>query len=139
MKKIFLITCSLIFSLVTVSAQENAKVVVIRDSDFRNAIINFPVFVNEYYAEKIQFGATSTLVVPAGNAILSFRYYGRKKPWKYAEKLPLNLQSGETKYVMVTQIQRFFRTVIIPLEVTEATAERFPQRLNFTVEVAHNK
>lgn len=140
MKKLLvLVSMILVASFTETSAQEDAKIVVIRGSEFRNALVNFSVFVNENYVEKIPYRTTSTLVVPAGETTLSFRYFGKKKPWKHAEKLTLNLQPGETKYVMATQIQAPFQMVIMPLEVTEATAKRFTQPLNFTIEVAQNK
>lgn len=118
--------------------QANAKIVLIRDAELRGWAFTFPVFLNENYVEKLPFRTTSTLVVPAGENTLSFRYVGKKNPWKHAEKLTLNLQPDETKYVMVTQLQIPFRTVIRPLEVTEATAKKFTQPVNFTVEVTQN-
>lgn len=139
MKKLLvLISMMIVAPVAETVAQVNAKIVLIRDAELRGWAFTFPIFINENYVEKLPFRTTTTLVVPAGENTLSFRYVGKKKPWKHAEKLTLNLQPDETKYVMVTQLQTPFRTVIRPLEVTEATAKKFAQPINFTVEVARN-
>jgi|GEM_PF-1655269 hypothetical protein len=139
MKKLFLIACMVISPLLQLSAQEGAKIVIIRDSGVQNFIFGFSTFVNDSYAEKIQNKTTTTLEVPTGEIRLSFRYLGKNKPWKHAKKLTLDLKPGETKYVMVTQKQEIFQSLIIPLEVTEATAKQYVQPLNFTVVVTLNK
>jgi hypothetical protein len=135
MKKLFLIACVVISPLLQLSAQENAKIMIIRDTGPQSSISGYSTFLNDNCVEKIKDKTTVTFVVPAGEATLSFRNWGKNKPRQSEEKLTLDLKPEEIRYVMVVEQRDVFWPKIMPLEVTEATAEQYVQPLNFTVEL----